>query len=69
MSFKYFNLCTIVFVHLMLHLNVVYTVLVCKISVIYWYASRAVCAYTNVFPTLPGCALIGACALIMTNTV
>ena len=52
MSFKYFNLGIVVFDHLMLHFNVVYTVLVCKISEIYWYASRAVCAYANVFPTL-----------------
>ena len=41
----------------------------CKIVIKCQYASRAVCAYAHVFQKRPGCALIGACALIRTNTV
>ena len=41
----------------------------CKIAVKYKYASRAVCAYTHIFQKPRGCALIGACAVIRTNTV
>ena len=33
------------------------------------YASLAVYAYAHDFQKQPGCALIGACALIRTNTV
>ena len=36
---------------------------------VYYYASRAVCAYTLDFRKLPGFAPIGACALISMNTV
>ena len=39
----------------------------CRIDVKYQYAIRAVCAYACVFLKRPGCALIGACALIRTN--
>ena len=35
-----------------------------KICAKYQYASRAVCAYAHIFQNSPGCALIGACALI-----
>ena len=35
----------------------------------YQYARRVVCAYVYDFQKRPGCALIGACALIRTNTV
>ena len=35
----------------------------------YQYFSRVVCAYAQIFQKRPGCALIGACALIRTNTV
>ena len=44
-------------------------VLVCRICVKYRYTIRAVCAYACVFRKRPGCALIGACALIRMNTV
>ena len=44
-------------------------VLMCRIDVKYQYNIRAVCAYALVFRKRPGCALIGACALIRTNTV
>ena len=59
-----------VFDHLRLSCDAVDTVFICKIGIIYQYASRAVCAYAYVFGKRPGCALIGgACALIRTNTV
>ena len=35
----------------------------------YQYASRTLCAYAHVFRKRPGCALIGACALIRMNTI
>ena len=54
----------IVFDHLRLDFNMVNTILMCKIGVIYYNASRAVCAYALDFWKLPGCALIGACVLI-----
>ena len=41
----------------------------CKIAEKYQYARRAGCAYAHNFREYPGCALIGACALIRTNTV
>ena len=45
------------------------TVLMCEIVVKYHCSSRGVCVYVLVFRSPPGCALIGACALIKTNTV
>ena len=39
-----------------------------KIGLIYQYVSRVVCAYAHDFWKRTGCALIGACALIRTNT-
>ena len=41
----------------------------CKIGTKYQYCSRVVCACAQLFQKQPGCALIGACALIRTNTV
>ena len=41
----------------------------CKIGIKYQYACQAVCAYAHDFRKRPGCVLIGACALIRTNTV
>ena len=41
----------------------------CKIAEKYQHARRVVCAYVYDFRKRPGCALIGACALIRTNTV
>ena len=61
--------CKIVFDHLRLSLNAVNVVLIGKFGIKYQYSSRAVCAYEHVFWKQPGCALIGACALIGTNTV
>ena len=52
-----------------LKFNAVNMVLMCTIGVNYQYASRAVCAYAHVFCNQAGCALIGACVLIRTNTV
>ena len=40
-----------------------------KISIKFQIASQAVCAYAHNLRKRPGCALIGACALIRTNTV
>ena len=57
--FKCSNCCKTVFDHLRL---------VCRICVKYQYPCRAVCAYAG-FLNRPGCALIGACALIIINTV
>ena len=50
-------------------LNTFNTVFMCKIGLKYQYASRTVCTYAHGFQKRPGCALIGACALIRTNTV
>ena len=58
-----------VFDHLWLSCDAVNTVFMCKIGIKYQYASRAVCAYAYVFWETAGCGLIGACALIRTNTV
>ena len=69
MTFKCSNRFKIVFDHLRLNCNAVNNVLLCKNCVKYQYASRAVCSYANVFRNWPGCALIGAVALIRTNTV
>ena len=41
----------------------------CRIDVKYQYTIRAMCTYARVFRKRPGCALIGPCALIRTNTV
>ena len=41
----------------------------CKIAEKCQYARRAGCAFAHNFRKYPGCALIGACALIRTNTV
>ena len=41
----------------------------CNIGIEYQYFSRAVCAYAHVFWKQPGCAVIGACALIRMNMV
>ena len=43
--------------------------ILCKIGIKYQYIGRAVCAHAHLFRKRPGCALIGACALIRTNTV
>ena len=53
----------------MIRFNAADTVSMCKIGINYQYATRAVCAYAHSFRKLRGCALIGACALIRTNTV
>ena len=58
-----------VFDHSWLSCGAVNTVFMCKIGIEYQYASRAVCAYAYVFGKRPGCALIGAYALIRKNTV
>ena len=46
-----------------------YVVLMCKSGLKYRYVGRAVCAYAHNFQKQPGCALIGACALIRMITV
>ena len=69
MSFKSFNCCKIVSDHLRLSFNATNAVFLCRIGVKYHYTIRVVCAYAIVFRKRPGCALIGACALIRTNTV
>ena len=56
----------ILFDHLRIGFNVV---LMCKIGIKYQYFSRVVCAYAQILQKRPGCALIGACALIRTNMV
>ena len=55
--------------HLRLSFNASDAVLMCRIGVKYQHTIRAVCAYARVFQNQRGCALIGACALIRTNTV
>ena len=69
MSFKYSNCWKVVFDHLRLSFNASNAVLMCRIGVKYLYTIRAVCAYAYVFRKRPGCALIGACALIRTIMV
>ena len=69
MSFKYSNCWKVVFDHLRLRFNASNVVLMCRIGVKYQYTIRAVCAHAYVFQKRPGCALIGGCALIRTNTV
>ena len=66
MSFQCSNHCLIVFDQLILSFN---AILKCKTAEKYHYAHRVVCAYAHDFRIRPGCALIGACALIRTNTV
>ena len=44
-------------------------VLMCRICIKYQSTIRAVCTYARVFRKRPGCPLIGACALLRTNTV
>ena len=69
MSSKYSNCLKVVFDHLRFSFNASNAVLMCRISVKYQYTIQAVCAFAYVFQKIPGCALIGACALIRTNTV
>ena len=69
MPLKCSNRFKIVFEYIRLNSNVVNTVFLSENCVKYQYARRAVCAYARVFRKRPGCALIGACALIRTNTV
>ena len=69
MPLKCSNRFKIVFEYIRLNFNVVNTVFLSENCVKYQYARRAVCAYARVFRKRPGCALIGACALIRTNTV
>ena len=58
------------FDHLRLSFNAVNMVSMCKVCIKYQHAiSQKVCAYAHAFRKRPGCALIGACALIRTNTV
>ena len=45
------------------------SILLRRIDVKYQYTIRAVCAYAHDFQKRTGCALIGACLLIRTNTV
>ena len=66
MSYKYSNRREISFDHLRLRF---YVVFMGKSGLKYRYVSRAVCAYAHIFQKRPGCALIGACALIRTITV
>ena len=66
MSYKYSNRREICFDHLRLRF---YVVLMCNSGLKYRYVRRAVCAYVHIFQKLPGCAVIGACALIRTITV
>ena len=70
MSFKYSNCLKVVFDHLRFSFNASNPVLMCRISVKYQFTIQAVCAYSYVFffRKYRG-ALIGACALIRTNTV
>ena len=79
MSFKYSNCLKVIFDHLRFSFNASNAVLMCIISVKYQYTIQAVCAYaySTFFRKyrgvrilkIPGCAHIGACALIRTNTV
>ena len=66
MSYKCSCCREILFDQLRIRYNVV---LMCKIGIKYQYFNRVVCAYAHFFLKRPGCALIGACALIRTNTV
>ena len=66
MSYKCSSRRELLFDQLRIRYNVV---LMCKIGIKYQYFNRVVCAYAQIFQKRPGCALIGACALIRTNTV
>ena len=68
MLFKWFNCDKEVCDHLQLSISASIAVLMYRIDVKYQYTIRAVCAYARVFQKRPACALIGACALIKTNT-
>ena len=70
-SFKSSNYCKVYsfVLSFTVSINASNAVLVCRIDVKYQYTIRAVCAYAGVFRKRPGCALIGAFALIRTNTV
>ena len=69
MSFKYTNGLKVVFDHLRFSFNASNAVLMCGISVKYQYTIRVMCAHAYVLRKRPRCALIGAYALIRTNTV
>ena len=68
MSIKCSNCCKVDFDHLRLSFNASHAVLMCRIGA-KQDIIHAVCAYAQAFRKWPGCALIGACALIRTNTV
>ena len=53
----------------MLSFYAVDTISMPKICINFQLASQAVCVYAHDFRKQPGCALIGACALIRMNTV
>ena len=55
------------FDHLRISFNAVNTVLMCKIDIKYMCTNMLVAQY--ICRKQPECALIGACALIRTNTV
>ena len=69
MSFKCSNCCKVVYDHLRLSVNASNALSLCRIVVKYQHTIGAVGPYAHVFRKPPGCALIGACALIRTNTV
>ena len=69
MSFKCSICCEVVYDHLRLSFNASNALSLCRIGVKYQHTFGAVCAYARVFRKRPVCALIGACALIRTNTV
>ena len=52
-----------------LSFNSVNMVIMRKNGLKYQYAGQAVCAKAHIFHKRPGCALIGACALIRMNMV
>ena len=66
MSYKCSNRRKLLFDQLRIRFNVVF---MSKIGIEYQYLIRVVWAYTQIFQERTGCALIGACALIRTNTV
>ena len=69
MPLKCSNCYKILFDHLRLSFNAFNKVFLYKICVKYQYDCQGVFAYADAFPKQPGCALIGACALIRMNTV
>ena len=68
MALKWPYRCKIVVRRIQVSFKSVYAVFMCNIGVKYQYGSRAVCAHFVILPKRTGCALIGACALIRTNT-